>query len=308
MNISISDLKKDGLQLREAISEDVVAEYAEAMHAGAQFPPVTVFRDPGTGVFYLADGFHRVEAAQRAGRSSVEADVRTGDYWAAEAYACGANASAPRSPETKRRCVTRLWENRMRHFGKNDPSEREIANLAHVSRSYVHNVISALATSGQCVLPPTVTGRNGVTRTRPEPPTRRASTPPSPPRTRPAREGYYIGEDGREHADGVELDRFDAEIPARLADAFKDGAEQVGDWANRVNAVKLDINAELKSGFPVAIAQRVTVELENAYHELKAALPFCVCRMCQGQGCTACSSTGYQTRDQYNRNPPEFKA
>ena len=97
-------------------------------------------------------------------------------------------------------------------------------------------------------------------------------------------------------------------LAPKTATVVRDGAEQVGGGANRVNAVKLDINAELKSGFPVAIAQRVTVELENAYHELKAALPFCVCRMCQGQGCTACSSTGYQTRDQYNRNPPEFKA
>ena len=315
MKIAISQLKKDGLQLRECLSEDVVAEYAEAMRNGAVFPPVTVFKDPKKPIWYLADGFHRVESALRAGKTTIEAEQRIGDYYAAEAYACGANASAPRSSETKKRCVMRLWEHRKQHFGKNDPSEREIANLAHISRTYVHNVISALATSGQCVLPKTVTGKNGVTRTRPMPPVRPvAPVRPAPSRPAPVRpappvkKGYHIGADGKQHADGVSLDRFNVEIPDRIAAAFS--STVLDDIVSDLQRARTALNRAVEAKDPAVagVSQRAKIEMTNAYHELKAAKPFCVCRMCQGQGCDACRDTGFQTEDQYNRNPPEFKA
>jgi hypothetical protein len=30
--------------------------------------------------------------------------------------------------------------------------------------------------------------------------------------------------------------------------------------------------------------------------------------MCQGDGCKACHNKGFQTEEQYDRNPKEFKA
>ena len=47
-----------GTQVREALDEDTIGEYAEALQDGARFPPVVVFRSKGAVV--LADGFHRV--------------------------------------------------------------------------------------------------------------------------------------------------------------------------------------------------------------------------------------------------------
>lgn len=316
MTINIAILKKDGLQLREALSEDTVAEYAEAMRNGAKFPPVIVFFDQKTREYYLADGFHRVEAAQRAGLTGIEAEQRIGDYYAAEAYACGANSVLPRSSETKKRCVMRLWEHREAHFGKKDPSDREIANLAKLPRSTVKTIISQLARVGQLQRPPTVTGKDGVTRTiptrtappvRPLPPSRPPVklTPPVP--QPPVKKGYHVGTDGKTHADGVLLDRFHVEIPERLASAFNDS--RLNDWARTVSAVKCAVQQAREAGDPIAAKlQRCEIELGNAYHELKAAAPFCICRMCQGQGCQACADTGFQTEDQYNRNPSEFKA
>ena len=319
MTINIAILKKDGLQLREALSEDTVAEYAEAMRNGAKFPPVIVFFDQKTREYYLADGFHRVEAAQRAGLTGIEAEQRIGDYYAAEAYACGANSVLPRSSETKKRCVMRLWEHREAHFGKKDPSDREIANLAKLPRSTVKTIISQLANSGQLQRPSTVTGKDGVTRTiptrtappvRPTPsrtlPPTRPLTPPKPV-TPPMKRGYVIGADGKQHAEGVQLDRFGVEIHERIVSAFTD--TRLADWAKAVSAVKCAVQNARESGEAVAAGlQRCEIELGNAYHELKAAVPFCVCRMCQGQGCQACGNNGFQTEDQYNRNPKEFRA
>jgi len=65
-----------GTQSREAINDEVVADYAFAMQQGAQFPPLIVFYDGVNN--YLADGFHRLLAAQRLDKASIQADVRAG--------------------------------------------------------------------------------------------------------------------------------------------------------------------------------------------------------------------------------------
>ena len=65
-----------GTQARAVIDEAIVDEYADQLTEGATFPPVTVFQDGSTT--YLADGFHRLEAHRRAGRSEIEAEVQSG--------------------------------------------------------------------------------------------------------------------------------------------------------------------------------------------------------------------------------------
>jgi ParB-like chromosome segregation protein Spo0J len=51
-----------------------VLRYAEMLD---ELPPVTVF-ELEDHTLLLADGYHRVAAAQRAGRSTVRAEVRSG--------------------------------------------------------------------------------------------------------------------------------------------------------------------------------------------------------------------------------------
>jgi len=76
-------------QARAAIDADTVTDYAEAMQAGAEFPPVVLFNDGSA--YFLADGFHRVLAATRAGLPDVLADVRKGTKQDALWFAVGAN-------------------------------------------------------------------------------------------------------------------------------------------------------------------------------------------------------------------------
>lgn len=49
-----------GTQIRAAINEAVVGEYAELMQADTKFPPVVLFHDGNA--YYMADGFHRAMA------------------------------------------------------------------------------------------------------------------------------------------------------------------------------------------------------------------------------------------------------
>src|SRR5688500_13986666 len=88
--VALHSIRTDaGTQVRAAINEDVVAEYADLMAGGVAFPPVVIFHDGSAA--YLADGFHRVLAARRIGAASIVADVRAGTTTDALWYALGAN-------------------------------------------------------------------------------------------------------------------------------------------------------------------------------------------------------------------------
>jgi ParB-like chromosome segregation protein Spo0J len=48
--------------------------------------PVTIYEDPGDGERILVNGHHRVAAAQRLGRTSINADVQPGTHIDATLY------------------------------------------------------------------------------------------------------------------------------------------------------------------------------------------------------------------------------
>ena len=99
-----------GTQPRARLDDAIIQEYAEAMIAGDVFPPVTTFHDGA--VYWLADGFHRVNAALRAGRETIEATVHQGTQRDAILWSISANAThgLRRTNEDKRRAVTRLLQ------------------------------------------------------------------------------------------------------------------------------------------------------------------------------------------------------
>ena len=135
LNLSAIIIDK-GTQSRAQISEDAVSDYAEAMQAGDQFPPITVYHD---GVdYYLADGFHRLHAAKRLGKASIQADVKTGTLRDAILYSLGANRDhgLRRSNADKRKCVQTLLDD----FEWGELSVNEMARICGVSPQLVNAV------------------------------------------------------------------------------------------------------------------------------------------------------------------------
>lgn len=118
-----------GTQARAGLNSETVAEYTQAMQDGAIFPLIVVFYD-GTD-HWLADGFHRVEAARRIGEEKIRADVRQGDKRAAVLWAVGANAThgLRRTTEDKRRAIETL----LRDAEWQQWSDRKIADVCGVS-------------------------------------------------------------------------------------------------------------------------------------------------------------------------------
>jgi hypothetical protein len=97
------------LQMREAgVDAGIVAEYAEAMAAGAQFSPVIVYFDGEA--YWPADGFHRIGAARKIERETIAADVRQGGRRDAILHAVGVNANhgLRRTVADRRRAITTM--------------------------------------------------------------------------------------------------------------------------------------------------------------------------------------------------------
>ena len=131
-----------GTQPRCQIDEALVAEYAEAYADGAEFPPVVVFLD---GVdHWLADGFHRVHGARRAGLDQVRVDLRSGTLRDAVLYSIGANAAhgQRRNDDDKRKAVLTLLEDEEWAGWSNC----EIARRCGVSDPFVGKLRSSLQT------------------------------------------------------------------------------------------------------------------------------------------------------------------
>ena len=136
--IPIDQIQTDGTtQMRVAgIDPSVVAEYADAMQAGATFPPIIVFQDGAQ--YWPGDGFHRINAAKRIDRDTITADVREGGQREALFLAASANAShgLRRSQADKRRSIETLLH---------DPewsrwSDREIGKACAVDHKTVGRV------------------------------------------------------------------------------------------------------------------------------------------------------------------------
>jgi DNA-binding NarL/FixJ family response regulator len=135
--VSLSEISVDsGTQIRAAIDQQVVADYAEAMTNGAQFPPVVLFHDGNT--HHVGDGFHRIMAAQRNQFRDIPADVRVGTQQDALWFALGANKQHGKqltSADKKRAIIVALttWPNR---------SNRELAAQIGCSDVYISRIRS----------------------------------------------------------------------------------------------------------------------------------------------------------------------
>jgi uncharacterized ParB-like nuclease family protein len=329
--MSVSYLKKEsiqtkGMQVRARLCEETVKEYAEAMAAGAKFPPVIVFHD-GTN-YWLADGFHRLEAWKRNGVNSIKAEVKEGNRIDALKFAFGANNShgLRMSNEDKRNAVKMAYENR-KELGLPDvPAANLIAEIVGVGDVFAGKQLLLERSWANATAR---TGADGKTRSLPIPPPRPPM--PVPPGARfpipPTRDGSGGGGTPSDRA-GDENQGFGGEDlspsiprPAHLTDMLGNPVPpNVAElWMRRTELTEL-VKLLQKGRLAVAKAQdagdplwgnfnfsSVMMHIDNALANVKGAVPHCVCVYCQGIGCKACR-TGILPLAQYERLPRELKA
>lgn len=143
--VALSNIRVDGgTQPRAELDEQLVAEYADEMLAGTEFPAVDLVYDGQD--YWLVDGFHRVAAAKRAQSASIKAIVESGTRRDAVLRSVGVNAAhgKRRSNADKRRAVlTLLADEEWSQW-----SDNRIAQQCKVSNRFVGNLRQTLSLNG----------------------------------------------------------------------------------------------------------------------------------------------------------------
>lgn len=307
--IKIADLDLS-LQTRAGTDAETINTYAEAMADGAHFPEVTVFTD-GTR-YWLADGFHRVMAAKQNGKATISADVRKGTEDDAVVFGGTANNKQGKRPTRAdvQHFLQMVWDRREAIFG-GTPTGGNMAEKCGVSTQtgnrFVQEKLAAM---------PVAPTRSTMPMA--QLPTRQ-NTPVQAPKM-PTRPTQLVGANGKMYpvrpmptrpempVRQMPTDRFGTVIPLEIHAAFEGGA--LADLLSTVSKARVALRKAFEDGLPqfAAVRQDALVYLNNAYNFIAAAEPHCVCRMCQGNGCLACHERGWQTEEEYRRNPKEFQA
>ena len=122
-----------GTQTRASTNDDAIDSYVESIEGGQSFPPVEIYFDGSK--YWLADGFHRLLAYKRAGKSEVQSKIHEGSRKDALLHALGANSqnSLYRSNADKRNAV----EIALEEFS--EETNTFIAKVCAVSSTMVSN-------------------------------------------------------------------------------------------------------------------------------------------------------------------------
>lgn len=155
--------KRDKLQPRASFDDDLAEDYKGNMHApssgarvlnsqGTPWPPIEVWRDEidGETFLFLGDGYHRVEAATRAGITHFQALIRPGTLRDAWVHSLGANAEhgKRRTNADKRRAV----EQALSDASLAAMSSRRVAEICKVSKTFIENMRRELDITRDTVL------------------------------------------------------------------------------------------------------------------------------------------------------------
>lgn len=246
------------LQSRTEINEETVAEYAENILAGADFPPVTVYFCGIT--YWLTDGYHRYHAHTRAEKVSILCEVVNGTFRDAVLYSTSVNAThgMRRTNADKRKAVMTLIEDDQ--WAK--ISNAEIAKHCAVSVSFVSMLRTSTGTQNtETVMYKTPTGK---TMTKAKAPGRVAKEPElkEPEKQEPS-DAYDPRDELIEH-----LTKENDDLTMNLALAHLGGTEQEQTEAREVvNALREEVRV-LKIELAAVKQSRDTFQSEN--QQLKA--------------------------------------
>ncbi len=306
-SIQIDKIVSEGLQARAVTNQETVDEYAEAMQAGTNFPPVTVYNDGGD-VYWLADGFHRLQAHMQLGIHTISAEVLNGTRDDAFWHSLGANAThgMRRTAADKRRAVTNALKFRP------NLSSRAIAQHCSVSHVFVEQLRSRVETFpdvNSCRVDTNEirTRSDGRQFTVPPPPSRPPSAPtnygpppsapsPVPPPTPPVPSKGPVDELGRT-------------IPPETLVYFK-RSQEVQDLLTAISRVKGVLERAHDAGdllYGEIHWNRVLGIARELYDGVKVAKPFAVCPYCQGKlssTCRACGKRGFMSEFRWTQTVP----
>ena len=244
------------LQSRTEIDEATVADYADNIKTGDEFPPVLVYFD---GInYYLTDGYHRYHAHKRAEKVSILCEVVNGTFRDAVLQATGVNSKhgMRRTHADKRKAVMTLLDD----FEWSGWSNAEIARQCGVSPTFVANLRDS---GGPAEVKYKTSGGNIATKAKA--PGRVAKEPElkepakQEPQPEPIVESYDPRDELIEH-----LTKENDELTMNLALAHMGGTEQEqGEAREIINTLREEVRV-LKIELVAVKQSRDTFQQENS--------------------------------------------
>jgi hypothetical protein len=283
-------------QCRASISDEAVDRYAEKASAGGKWDgkPPRVYQDDEKGKYWLADGWHRYKAHQKAGMKEMECEVVKGSFDDALLYAVGANATHAPLPRTNadKRLAVEVYLNYRHEKGENvaEISGREIGRACNVNNETADKVRDAWLAKNGLNESETRVGPDGKR----QPVARNRSVPTSAVEDdTPAFVNEPVGTDAAPAGGAEVLDEKGRPIPEALLEDF----DRLKEFQSDINALgqmaaKWTKHRHYKArGCQFLSAQSVQIAAQNLQAALSSSRPYIVCPSCHGtkvEGGLAC--------------------
>ena len=293
--ILIIDIKIDGGTQQRPVDEAVVARYAALMKDGVRVPPVDLVRDGTT--HYLTDGFHRVAAAIKLSKKSIEVNFIHGAHREAIYLSFAANKenAFPRQPGTAKGIVEKILKDK--EWSK--MSQRDIARHVGCTQKFVWKICEEIKKSASDDQSSDRTALSG-----PKEGLERAKTV----KVKRGKSEYEA-----KVPEKKVLDATGKQVPEHLVKFFERANEYRG-MIRQVQAVYKICKDGKESGdlfYKYVNLSTLTAAFSTAKHNLKFAMPFAVCRYCGGDEnnaeCRACDGAGFVNEGMYKNTPRELK-
>jgi uncharacterized ParB-like nuclease family protein len=312
-----------GTQSRVAITESVVKEYMTDIQDGEILPPLEVHYDGK--VYWLVDGFHRLEAYKRLGHERVPCDVTRSTLEKAQWASYGANKAhgLRRTIADKRKCT----RDAIAHPMSKNLTDRKLAEHLGVSNTFISNIKAESKTKTQPTGEVTVNVDSDITQTEGENDTpthvpcphcgseledddgecavcHDPKTPENPP--------DEVDEDAEETTPSGELeeprrkdkyreDRFGNPWPESAAADVR-AADIIARHRRLLNEMKAEWIKLIEAKSPLTKRFNYpNFEKEVGYVKVRITevMPYCVCPICGGNGCKQCEHRGWMDAKQY---------
>ena len=317
MDLLISLIRREiKHQPRVNLDQKTIEKYSSLVLDGESLDPIDVVKDKN-GDHWCWNGWHRIEAYQRAGKDRIPAVVTQGTERDAFRLSLGANAKngLPRTNEDKRRAVElALRDEEFVTF-----SDGVIAEICSVTQHTVSNIRSELESTQKISESKTRTGKDGreykvqpkkvEQKKQQEPQDGKATkevvdtattagsvAEPEESETQPARSSSDPIKDPRGNP-----------VPENLVDVFSDSVWGEIDAAAKKLTYLIDRAASSPGGFYLTKdmenknGSRRLTSFEAAKNSIFHCKPYGVCPACGGDGCKHCYQKGFLAKLTYKQ-------